>query len=378
MNFLRRLFGLKSPPAEEQARRDLTLQEETARPEAPTIEAEPVVEETPPGPPAEPVSAAGEEPVGVQARIETAPLDNVKVGDTGPLTPAQGVVGATRQLPTPEEIVAISNSALIYGHCIAVGQVRSNNQDAVAASAVVMRCADSHADFGLFAVADGMGGHLDGEKASAQVVATVTQHVTEQVYLPLLEHGLETSRSAEASERTPINEALIRALQAANAAIIARIPNSGTTATLAVIVGNSLHLAHVGDSRAYIITQRGIEQLTRDHSLAQRLFEVGQLSHDEMMTFPRRNELYKVLGFTEDVEPDVTSRRLPPGSYLLLCSDGLWGEVPDAIIHSVVLTAPTPQLACERLVELANERGGHDNISVIVVQLPIAAAPPHG
>ncbi len=371
MKFLRRLFGREAPPAEEQSPQDRAL------PESP-----PVIE----APPVEEIATAeilGEEDfdkavveveeAAPQALIQTAPLEDAadKIPETAPLIGDRLLLGATRQLPAMEEIAMVSNSALNFGHRIDVGRVRNNNQDAVVACAMVVRDANSHADFGLFAVADGMGGHLDGEKASAQVASTVTEQIISRIYLPLLQQDLERAgQDEDTSKHIPVNEVLAQALQAANLTIISKIPNSGTTATLVVLIGNSVHLAHIGDSRAYIINESGIEQITRDHSLAQRLFEVGKLTREEMGSFTRRNELYKVLGFTEDVEPDVSSRRLSPGSYLLLCSDGLWGEVPDALIQDVVLASASPQAACDRLVELANERGGHDNVSVVIVQVP--------
>ncbi|MCZ7545315.1 MAG: protein phosphatase 2C domain-containing protein [Anaerolineae bacterium] len=273
------------------------------------------------------------------------------------------------------EVELIRNVTPSFGHSIDVGRVRSNNQDALVACAMVVRDhGDNATNFGLFAVADGMGGHIDGEKASAQVASTITEQVLSKIYLPLLQQEPgATDWMEEVDDRLPIADVLSDALRSANTTIISKIPNSGTTATLCVLVGNTLHLAHIGDSRAYLISEGGIEQITRDHSLAQRLFEVGQLTREEMGSFPRRNELYKVLGFTEDIEPDVGSRRLTPGTYLLICSDGLWGEVPDPLIEDVVLSAATPQAACDRLVALANERGGHDNISVVIVQMPRVA-----
>jgi serine/threonine protein phosphatase PrpC len=353
MNFLRRLLGIKPPPsAEDQTARTSAPPAEAPAPEAvvhvgPTeVESIDIRQLTDTGPLVRPR----------QAMIETAPLETAELEmPTG-----------TRQLSTPEEIEeAFTDAALSFGYAIDMGQVRTNNQDALVAYSAALRSADGQTDFGLFAVADGMGGHLDGEKASALVASTITEQVLTHVYLPLLHQ----EREADSADHMTVSEVLMGALRMANSAILTEIPGSGTTATLAIIIGNTAHIAHIGDSRAYVISDRNIEQLTRDHSLAQRLFEVGQLTREEMGSFRRRNELYKVLGLTEDVDPDVSSRHLPPGAQLLLCSDGLWGEVPEAIMLDVVLTSPTPHIACKRLVQLANERGGHDNISAVIAQI---------
>jgi protein phosphatase len=126
----------------------------------------------------------------------------------------------------------------------------------------------------------------------------------------------------------------------------------------------------VGDSRAYIITEESFDQLTRDHSLVQRLQELGQLSAAEAAIHPQRNVLYRAIGQGEGLEVDVDSRRLPPGATLLLCSDGLWGLVPDDRILSIVRQHNTLQAACEALVAAANAAGGPDNITAVMVKLP--------
>ncbi len=293
--------------------------------------------------------------------------------ETAPLAPGEGDMAAgTRQLPTMEEVEAFVRASMAFGYAIDVGQMRSNNQDALVAYAVALRTHNKEIDFGLFGVADGMGGHLDGEKASALLTTMVTERVLSEIYLELL----RLPADEDAAESVPVAQVLMESLQEANRTILEDVPGSGTTATFAVTIGNMAYIAHIGDSRAYMVTGQTIEQITRDHSLAQRLFEVGQLTREEMGSFPRRNELYKVIGFTEDMEPDLNTRRLPPGSYLLICSDGLWGEVPEIILQDVVITAPTPHAACTRLIDLANERGGHDNISVVVVQIPTTVSAP--
>ena len=129
-------------------------------------------------------------------------------------------------------------------------------------------------------------------------------------------------------------------------------------------------IRHVGDSRAYAIhPYGGGETLTRDHSLVKRLEELGQISAEEAAVHPQRNVLYRALGQGEVLEPDIFTAPFPQSGYLLLCSDGLWSVLADGAIFKLVTTAKDLQSGCQSLVDAANEAGGPDNISVIVVQL---------
>jgi protein phosphatase len=119
-----------------------------------------------------------------------------------------------------------------------------------------------------------------------------------------------------------------------------------------------------------VISNGQLEQLTRDHSLVQRLKEMGQLTDDEAAVHPQRSVLYRAVGQGEGLEVDVISRRLPPGAILIVCSDGLWSLVPDHILLQIVRQSESIQGACEALVHAANEAGGPDNITVVMVQLP--------
>jgi protein phosphatase len=161
--------------------------------------------------------------------------------------------------------------------------------------------------------------------------------------------------------RSAINDAQQAVTQAA--------PGSGTTLTAALVLGQQMTIGHVGDSRAYAIHQGGGEPLTRDHSLVKRLEELGQISSKEAAVHPQRNVLYRALGQGEVLEPDIFTAPFPQSGYLLLCSDGLWNVLADSTIFKIVTSARDLQSACQSLVDAANEAGGPDNISVIVVQL---------
>lgn len=250
---------------------------------------------------------------------------------------------------------------LIYGQSSDVGMLRDNNQDSILSLSLTSRSADHRPDSGLFIVADGAGGHNDGEKASALAVSVFAAQVMSQVYLPFLMAD---------DDRPPVIEVLASAAQKVNEEVIKKVHDSATTLTAVTIIGGLAYIAHVGDSRCYLITQNGAEQLTTDHSLVQRLIELGQLTPEEALDHQQRSVLYRVIGQNEVLEVDTFTRRLPPDSRLLLCCDGLWNYLSSEEIGEIVMSYDNPQEACDKLVELANELGGEDNISVIVVRMP--------
>lgn len=269
--------------------------------------------------------------------------------------------GATRPL-APEKAISSFNQHLVFGQSTDVGMIRNNNQDAAYSFFVTNRSAEERPDFGLFVVADGMGGHHDGEKASAISTRVVASQIINSVYIPILS-GMNDM------DRTPITEALIAAVQRANLEVLNMVPEGGTTLTVVAVIGDLAHIAHVGDSRAYLITNEGAEQITRDHSLVQRLIELDQLTPEEAPDHPQTNVLYRALGQSENLEVDTITRRLPANSRVLLCSDGLWGAVNNPELVSITMEY-SPQEACDKLVALANTRGGRDNITAIVLKIP--------
>jgi protein phosphatase len=129
------------------------------------------------------------------------------------------------------------------------------------------------------------------------------------------------------------------------------------------------YIAHVGDSRAYRISAQGIQRLTLDHSLVERLIATHQITREEARFHPQRNVIYRTIGDKSKIEVEVSANLLDPGDYLLLCSDGLSGMLDDQTILKRVLEASDPQAACDALVAAANAAGGDDNISVVLVQV---------
>jgi protein phosphatase len=293
-----------------------------------------------------------------EAATEAADLKPVTNAATAPLPQRNIGEGVTRELP-PEVMYSGMGEHFSFGQCTNVGKVRPNNQDAALSFFASSRSVDDRPDFGLFIVADGMGGHHHGEKASAITTRVMNSVITTNIYLPLMLGN---------QDAPPIAEALINAVQKANLEVIRTVPEGGTTVTAVAVIGDLAHIVHVGDSRAYLVSKEGLEQVTRDHSLVQRLIELDQLTPDEAAVHPQKNVLYRALGQNEIVEVDTITRRIPADARLLLCSDGLWAYVDERDIFEIAINNPDPQLACEKLVSLANARGGLDNITVILLK----------
>jgi serine/threonine protein phosphatase PrpC len=244
-----------------------------------------------------------------------------------------------------------------------IGKKREHNEDAFFTLECAFERNGEMMPFGLFIIADGLGGHQAGDVASALATRVVAHSLMRQIYLPFLRD------EEKDSSRRPINEALIEALSEANLAVYEAIPDAGTTLTAALIVGTRAYIGHVGDSRAYLVAEKGLQQITQDHSHVARLIEVGQITPEEALTHPQRNLLYRALGQGGSVEVDTYFQLLPAGSQLLLCSDGLWGAVPEHEMGAIIASASSSQIACRRLIEAAITHGGDDNITAILIAL---------
>ncbi len=210
---------------------------------------------------------------------------------------------------------------------------------------------------GLYAVADGLGGHAAGGVASDLAVATLRAHVP----------GLM-------ARDVPPPQALVRALREANQTILehaAAPERSGmaTTCTALVVGARESVIAHVGDSRAYLIRNREVRQLTADHSLVEELVRRGDLAPDDAAAAARRHVLTRALGLDADAPIDLLSVPLAPGDVVVLTTDGLHGAVTPEEIAAVVRATPDGEEACRTLVHLANARGGLDNASVVIVRV---------
>jgi PPM family protein phosphatase len=252
----------------------------------------------------------------------------------------------------------------IVGCAQSVGLQRDHNEDALFTLTTNLASDDIQLPFGLYIVADGMGGHQYGEVASGLAVRAVSNTVIRKLFMPIYS-------TRPASPNASILEILNEAIQDAHQTVSREAPGGGTTMTAVLIMGEQMTVAHIGDSRAYLITPEGeFRSLTRDHSLVKRLVELGQITTDEAAYHPQRNVLYRALGQGEPVEADINTSPLPLNNLLLICSDGLWGVVPEAELLRLIQDSSSPQEACQRMIDAANAAGGPDNITAILVRLP--------
>lgn len=269
--------------------------------------------------------------------------------------------------PLLPSVDAARRSKLIVGWATDVGEVRGHNEDTALVITSVLDGDETLPSFGLFALADGMGGHQAGEVASSLAARAVAHYITREFYLPIL------VRDETGTGQPSLKEMLVDAVRAANDIVAERVPGGGTTLTCALVFGPRAYIAHVGDSRAYVVTETGeLEQISHDHSLVDRLVELGQLTRDEAAVHPQKNVLYRAVGQGGTLEVDTYVRTIAENEKLLLCSDGLWGMIDEAEIADIIATSASLQIACERLVVAANRAGGRDNITAILVDPPVS------
>ncbi len=246
-----------------------------------------------------------------------------------------------------------------------VGQVRTNNEDSLCLWAI---------DGVLITlIADGMGGAAAGEIASRLAVESVqADFLGEQ----------RGSTALHMLSEQDLGRRLSGAVMDANQAVMERArrdPNlkgMGTTATLALIRANRVLVAHVGDSRAYHIDARdgSISQITKDHSYVQALVASGHITAEQARSHPMGNILYRALGQSTDLEVDTYTRYAYAGDRIVLCSDGLTRHIESREIAEIVMSDLNPHVGTQLLIELANQRGGEDNVSVIVARLAEASS----
>jgi protein phosphatase len=252
-----------------------------------------------------------------------------------------------------------------------LGRTRDHNEDRFLVADLTRKAASLQPDVRrhdigprgtLLVVADGMGGAAAGELASEMATDTIYAHLVK-------------TWNAE-NEITPQRFAyrLKEAVEVANASIHAHakahpeVRGMGTTTTAAGVLNDHLYLTQVGDSRAYLIRGRQAHQITKDQSLMQRLVEAGELTEEEAAQSERRNIILQALGPDPKVKVDLTHQEVRRGDILVLCSDGLSGQVKKDEIAQIVSSTPDLSAACDKLIALANERGGPDNITVVIAR----------
>ncbi len=289
-----------------------------------------------------------------EAGAPAAPLPTASLDDTAEIDVEQVEAklkdpGSTQSFePITDERIdtdstydAGTTTTLMWGARSDVGCVRSHNEDSYLVQSP------------LFCVCDGMGGHAAGEVASSIAVETIAK---------------TAPSSADAAQ-------LAAAVEAANAAIIAAAsnglgkPGMGCTATCAYIEGNTIAIAHVGDSRAYLLHEDTLIRVTRDHSYVEELVDAGEITADEARVHPNRSVITRALGSDPAMYADHFCLNIEEGDRLILCSDGLSSMVPDGEIETIATKSSTAQICVDNLVDAALAAGGHDNVSVVVVDV---------
>tara|TARA_B110000467_G_scaffold48120_1_gene44118 strand:+ start:685 stop:1533 length:849 start_codon:yes stop_codon:yes gene_type:complete len=237
-----------------------------------------------------------------------------------------------------------------------IGKVRKIDEDSILAADLSFGINSESEKFLLLAVADGMGGAAKGEEASKIALNALTKTIIPELFgtlsfTELLENGIKNANQEILDYTTKNPES----------------SGMGTTTVCAVVKGNNIHLANVGDSRAYVISNDEIRRVTKDHSYVQALIDEGQITEEEAREHPQKNVITKAVGIMESVEPDTMKLTLDTDESLLLCCDGVIAHLTDEDIHKIICNANDPQNACQQIVDLANKRGGSDNISLIIL-----------
>ena len=234
-----------------------------------------------------------------------------------------------------------ASGRITFGSCTHVGCIRDHNEDNLLVSSP------------LFAVADGMGGHEGGEIASEIAVQILRKQ----------------------APRTPDSQALGAAIEAANYEIIKAAQDGrgregmGTTMTAVIIKDTRLIIGQVGDSRAYLLSQGTLHQLTRDHSLMADMIDSGQITPEEARVHPNRSVITRALGSSLYTQPDLYELNVQDNDRLLLCSDGLSGVVDKAVMERILSRYDDPQICADQLIQAAIDAGGPDNITAIVIDI---------
>ena len=232
----------------------------------------------------------------------------------------------------------------VYGSLTDVGNVREHNEDSMLVAPP------------LFVVADGMGGHEAGEVASAIAVETMR----------------------ELAPHTPDADALAEAVRQANASVLKGAedgrgrPGMGTTMTAALVFDDEVIVAQVGDSRAYLLHNGSLKQVTRDHSLVADLIEQGRITEEEARYHPQRSVITRALGSDTNMDPDIYTFRVEKGDVLMLCSDGLCGVLEDSTLEEVLSTCADQEECAQRLVSMALRAGSTDNVTAVIADATLA------
>lgn len=232
------------------------------------------------------------------------------------------------------------------------GRVRIHNEDN---GGIFVNGDQNH----LAVVADGMGGHRAGDVASEMTIAQLQKSWEESA-------NIHTAEAAEEWLKAKINEVNLALLEHSNT--YSECEGMGTTLIAAICTPNFVTLAHIGDSRCYLLNESGYKQLTEDHSLVYELVKSGQISKEDAENHPRKNVILRALGTEKSIEIDIITIIFEEGDLLLICSDGLSNKVSEKEMIEVLTKYQDPETRADTLIHLANQYGGEDNITLVIVE----------
>ena len=236
-----------------------------------------------------------------------------------------------------------------------IGKVRASNQD----SFLVI----SNDEIALAVVCDGMGGHSGGDIASDLAVNSIKTKLESELKLtPIKERNIEKLITLLINHA---NEVIF-----SKALVTSELRGMGTTIVLAFIVGDDIYIAHVGDSRAYILFEDTFKRATKDHSVVQEMIDSGELTEQQADQHPYKHVITRVLGVAPEIKIDFSTYKINEPRKILLCTDGLSNELSDLDIKNVLEEDLTPEQMCEKFIEKANNNSGKDNITAVVIDLP--------
>ncbi len=274
--------------------------------------------------------------------------------------------------PQPTQIAFPNGVHLVASSSSDAGMVRRSevNEDSTLALLFERVHESSSMPMGIFVVADGMGGHANGQGASRATIGMISERIVRELIMPPLS-AEKAGESGKSMDEEALLALLHGSIEDANTALCQMNQRDksdmGSTLTGFMLVGDHAYIFNVGDSRTYMLRDEKLYQLTHDHSLVGQLVAGGLIEPEDVYTHPQRNQIFRSIGDKLNVQIDLFKQQVHPGDILLSCSDGLWEMVRDPQITDILNHATDPQTACMQLIEAANANGGEDNVSAVVV-----------
>lgn len=254
----------------------------------------------------------------------------------------------------------------IYGAATDTGIVRNHNEDSYLTIQLHLNNDNNPETWGVYIVSDGMGGHAAGEVASGLAVRGAADLILGEYLARAVQPDAVFS---EEEARDLVRRAILRANESVVAESRVQGNDMGATFTIALVVGDRAVVGNIGDSRTYLLREGKLRRISKDHSLVQRLVDLGQIADEDIYTHPQRNAVLRSLGDKAELEVDVFAERLRPGDALFLCSDGQWEMTRDPEMERILTREDDPTTVCAALVAAANQAGGEDNITAVLVRL---------